>query len=65
MAGDHNSLELQRMLESKMLSEEEEELWGREKLHQFPARRCKIPLWRYYRQEPERLFWGTRPRGHL
>lgn len=27
MAGDHNSLELQRMLESKMLSEEEEELW--------------------------------------
>ncbi|KAK5024730.1 DNA-directed DNA polymerase gamma mip1 [Exophiala sideris] len=27
MAGDHNSLELERMLESKMLSEEEEELW--------------------------------------
>ncbi|KAJ9634963.1 DNA-directed DNA polymerase gamma mip1 [Knufia peltigerae] len=27
MAGDHNSLELQRMLENKMLSEEEEELW--------------------------------------
>ncbi|KAJ9613575.1 DNA-directed DNA polymerase gamma mip1 [Cladophialophora chaetospira] len=27
MSGDHNSIELQRMLESKMLSEEEEELW--------------------------------------
>ncbi|RVX66034.1 DNA polymerase gamma, mitochondrial [Exophiala mesophila] len=27
MAGDHNSIELQTMLESKMLSEEEEELW--------------------------------------
>ena len=27
MSGDHNSVELQRMLESKMLSEEEEELW--------------------------------------
>jgi DNA polymerase gamma 1 len=27
MSGDHNSIELQRMLESKILSEEEEELW--------------------------------------
>ena len=27
MSGDHNSIELQRMLESNMLSEEEEELW--------------------------------------
>ncbi|EXJ78825.1 DNA polymerase gamma 1 [Capronia coronata CBS 617.96] len=27
MSGDHNSVELQTMLESKMLSEEEEELW--------------------------------------
>ncbi|KIX08647.1 uncharacterized protein Z518_03304 [Rhinocladiella mackenziei CBS 650.93] len=27
MSGDHNSVELQRMLESKLLSEEEEELW--------------------------------------